>query len=111
MFEIRAEAIVGSRIRVVNTDSSTHVEQIEEWNPGERIRLRMTEFTPPLSRLAVAIEELWEFQRTGPGCTVTRTLRMFPVAWWTSGVLWLISFLLKGAIQRHMLDIRRQVER
>ena len=32
-FEIRTDEIVGSRIKVHNTDGSTHIEQIVEWQP------------------------------------------------------------------------------
>jgi hypothetical protein len=38
VFESRAPGVVGSRVRVTNTDGSGHVEEIVEWRPGERIR-------------------------------------------------------------------------
>ena len=51
-FEARTDEVVGTRIRVTNTDGSTHVEEVVEWDPGRRVRLRMGEFSAPLSRLA-----------------------------------------------------------
>lgn len=39
--ECAAPAVVGSRIRVENTDGSTHVEEIVDWQPDRRVELRM----------------------------------------------------------------------
>ena len=64
-FEARTPEVVGTRIRVTNTDGSSHVEEIVEWEPDRRLRLRMGEFSPPLSRLATGFDETWEFERTG----------------------------------------------
>ena len=64
-FEARTPDIVGSRIRVTSRDGSSHVEEIVEWQPGQRIGLHMKEFSAPLSRLAAGFEETWEFQRAG----------------------------------------------
>jgi len=33
-FEIKTATIGGSRIRVINTDGSTHVKEIVDWQPG-----------------------------------------------------------------------------
>src|SRR5438132_2698304 len=64
-FEVQTPGIVGSRIRVINTDGSNHVEEIVEWQPDQRLRLHMKEFSAPLSRLATRIEETSEFERIG----------------------------------------------
>ena len=50
--------MVGTRIRVTNTDGSTHVEEIVEWEPARRIRLRIGGFSPPLSRLATLLMKI-----------------------------------------------------
>lgn len=47
-FEIRTANIVGSRIRVTNLDGSTHVEEIVEWQPDQRLQHQMQDFSPPL---------------------------------------------------------------
>src|SRR5438034_9526669 len=62
-FEVRTASVVGSRIRVTNTNGSSHVEEIVEWQPDRRLRLCMRDFSPPLSRLATRFEETWEFER------------------------------------------------
>ena len=47
--KIRTPGVVGSCIRVTNTDGSSHVEEIVEWQPDRRLRLEMKDFSPPLS--------------------------------------------------------------
>src|SRR5947209_2431302 len=74
-FEERTPGTVGTRIRVTNLDGSSHVEEVVEWQPDQRVRLEMKEFSPPLSRLASRFEESWEFQRTDNGTHVTRSFR------------------------------------
>jgi hypothetical protein len=105
-YEIRAPGIVGSRIRVTNTDGSSHVEEIVEWQPEHRLRLQMKEFSPPLSRLATGFEESWVFQRIDHATRVTRSFTLHPKSGLTRPLLWLISFLLKRAIARHLREMR-----
>lgn len=100
-FEVRTVAVVGTRIRVTNTDGSTHVEEITEWNPDRRLRLHMDEFSPPLSRLATGFDETWELERDGDRTYVARSLDLHARSALTRPVLWLISRLLKRAIVKH----------
>src|SRR5437763_1499467 len=72
-FEVRTPEVVGTRVRVTNTDGSSHVEQITEWGHGRRLRLRLGDFSRPLSRLATSFEEVWEFEPAGDATRVTRT--------------------------------------
>jgi hypothetical protein len=106
VFEVRTPSVVGSRIRVTNRDGSTHVEEIIEWNPDRRVRLRMTEFSPPLSRLASEFEETWEFEPAGDDVRVIRSFRMFPRFAITRPLLWAVSCLLKKAVVRHLQQMR-----
>jgi hypothetical protein len=75
-FEVRTPGIVGSRIRVTNTDGSSQVEEIVEWQPDHRLRLRMQDFSAPLSRLATVFDETWEFRRIGDATKVTRSFEL-----------------------------------
>ena len=95
-----------SRIRVTNTDGSSHIEEIMEWQPNHRLRLQMKEFSPPLSRLATRFEESWAFVRIGSATRVTRTFELHPQSALTRPVLWLISLLLRRAIARHLRQMR-----
>src|SRR5262249_17004131 len=77
-FGLRTPQIVGSRIRVINTDGSSHVEQIVEWQPDRRLVLHFQEFSPPVSRLASAFDEIWDFERRGNVTNVTRSFELHP---------------------------------
>ncbi len=101
-FETKTAEIVGTRIRVTNRDSSTHVEEIVEWEPTRCLRLHMHEFSPPVSRLAISFDEAWQFERDGDLTHVVRSFEMHPRSALTRPLLWLISFLLKRAIGRHL---------
>ncbi len=105
-FETRTPNVVGTRIRVRNTDGSSHIEEIIEWQPDRRVAIHMKDFAAPLSRLATRIVETWEFSRTGSETKVARTFEMHAKSVWAWPVLWLISFLLKGAVTRHMQIMR-----
>jgi hypothetical protein len=105
-FEARTPGVVGSRIRVINTDGSSHVEEIIEWQPDRRLRLRLKEFSSPLSRLATAFDESWEFQRIDGATRVTRSFELHAKSAFAWLSLWLISFLLKRAIARQLRQMR-----
>ena len=104
-FETRTDEVVGTRIRVTNRDGSTHVEEIVEWEPTRRLRLHMHEFSPPVSRLATAFDETWEFERDGDQTHVARSFVMHPKTILTKPLLWMISLFLKRAIARHLQDL------
>ncbi|MFL5340373.1 MAG: SRPBCC family protein [Gemmataceae bacterium] len=105
-FEVRTPEVVGTRIRVTNTDGSGHVEEVAEWHPDRRLRLDMKEFSAPLSRLATGFTETWAFERLDDGTRVTRSFELHPRSAFTRSVLWLISFLMKRAIARHLRQMR-----
>lgn len=101
-FEAKTAEIIGTRIRVTNRDGSTHVEEIVEWEPTRRLRLRMHQFSPPVSWLAATFDETWEFERESDQTKVVRSFEMHPKSTLTRPLLWLISFLLKRAVARHL---------
>jgi hypothetical protein len=105
-FEVRTPNVVGTCIRVTNTDGSSHVEEIVDWQPDQQLRLHMRGFSAPLSRLATGFTETWEFERLGSTTRVTRSFELHAKTTFTRPVLWLISFLLKRAIARHLRQMR-----
>lgn len=106
VFEMRTPNVVGSRIRVTNLDGSSHVEEIVVWQPDRRLQLRMGDFSKPLSRLATAFVETWEFERVGNETKVARSFELNAASMLAKPVLWLISFCLKRAIARHLTEIK-----
>jgi hypothetical protein len=105
-FEVRTPGIVGSKIRVTNTDGSHHLEEIVEWQPERGLKMLMTEFSNPLARLASHFEETWDFKRIGNETHVTRTFQLHAKTAWSRPLLWLISFVLKKAIARHLQQMQ-----
>lgn len=105
-FEVKTTDIVGSRIRVTNKDGSSHVEEIVEWQPTQRIRLHMKEFSLPLSRLATWFVETWDFERVGNETTVTRSFEINAKSILAWPLFWVISFMLKRAIARNLREMR-----
>lgn len=104
-YEKRTADMVGSRIRVRNTDGSEHVEEIYKWIPGEAVGMRFGDFTPPLSYLATQFTEEWRFQAANGATHVVRQFQMFPTRSATRPVLWLISHLFRRAIARHLAQM------
>jgi hypothetical protein len=70
----------------------------------------MHEFSPPLSRLAVAFEELWEFERVGNKTHVTRFFQIHAKSVLARMLLWIISRFLKQAIARHLREMKTSEE-
>ena len=92
---------------MANLDGSSHVEEIVEWQPEQRIRLEFKEFSPPVSRLATRFEETWEFSRVEGGTRVVRSFRLFAKSIWARMLLWGISFFLKRAVARHLQGMKK----
>lgn len=105
-FDVRTPELLGTRIRVINRDGSSHVETITDWQPGQQLQMTMNQFTPPLSKLATHFLETWNFQPVEQGTRVTRSFELFPTSSFAKLSLWMISFLLKKAIKRHMQQLK-----
>ncbi len=104
-FETRTPEVVGTRIRVTNTDGSTHAEEIISWEPERSLQLRMTDFSPPLSWLATTFLETWEFTTEKGRTNVVRSFELRPRSRLTRPSLRLISVLLRQAIARHLRQL------
>ena len=83
------------------------MEEIVEWEPDRRLRLRMGEFSPPLSRLATGFDETLGVRadrRADEGRPLASSCTRRSTA--TRPLLWLISILLKRAIARHLRQMQ-----
>jgi len=100
-FETKTPGWVGSRIKVQNTDGSSHVEQIIEWDADNRVSLIFQEFEPPLRHLAAHFIETWEFSRLENGTEVSRSMTMFPKGLLGWLILFPISRLMKKAFEKN----------
>jgi hypothetical protein len=104
-FEKQTAEIVGSRIRVKNTDGSTHVEEIIEWDVPHQICLRFQEFQPPLQNLAEQFIETWRFRPTPSGVEATRAMDLYPKNWIGWLLLLPISRLMKKAFLQNLQNL------
>jgi hypothetical protein len=105
-FEATTPEVIGTVIRVSNTDGSSHTEEVVEWDTSRRLRLRMGDFSPPLSRLATEFDETWQFERIGAFTRVVRSFTLHPRTVASRPLLWLISLLLRRAIDRHLQQMQ-----
>lgn len=101
-FELKTAAWVGSRIKVHNTDGSSHVEEIVAWDPPRRIALKFQAFDSPLRYLAAHFLETWQFQESANGTAVSRTMALYPKNVVGRIILTPISRLMKKALAHHL---------
>lgn len=101
-FEKQTEDMLGSRIRVLNKDGSTHIEEIYAWEIGQKVCMQLCEFSPPLCHLASHFNEEWDFQEQSGSTMVTRKFQLFPKNVGTRPFLWFISLFFKRAIAQHL---------
>lgn len=104
-YEVQTSNMIGSRIRVYNTDGSSHCEEIYAWVVGKRVAMKFCAFSPPVQSLATHFLEEWEFATLDKATLVTRTFSLFPKSRLTRPVLWFISFFLKRAIDRQLVEM------
>lgn len=104
-YEQRTPNMVGSRVRVRNTDGSSHREEIYAWNPERQIGLKLYDFTAPVNRVASHFLEEWHFTSQANGTQVTRSFQLFPKQPLTWPLLWLISLLFRRAIVRQLAEM------
>ena len=110
-YEKRTSDMIGSRIRVRNTDGSEHVEEILKWVPNKELILKLQEFTPPLSYLATHFLEEWSFRTEADTTTlVTRRFQLFPSGRATRPFVWLVSLLVRRAIAASLPNCRLFVD-
>lgn len=109
-YEQRTSNMVGSRIRVRNTDGSAHCEAFCVWEEGQRIVLKLDSFTPPLDALATHFIEEWRFAARGNGTFVTRRFELFPKRTLARPLLWLIARFLRQAVIRQLAQMAKTAE-
>jgi hypothetical protein len=107
-FEVKTSEIVGSRIKVQNTDGSSHVEEIVEWDVDSKIALRFQEFDSPLRNLVSHFIETWGFRASSDGTEATRIMTMHPKGLRGWLMLIPISRLMKKAFDKHLRQMSGQ---
>jgi hypothetical protein len=104
-FETKTSDLVGSRIKVQNTDGSSHTEEIIDWDMRNRVALRLQEFNSPIQYLATHFLETWEFSQSATGTEVARTMTMYPKSTLGWLILLPISRFMKKAFEKHLAQL------
>ena len=104
-YMVKTERMVGSQFSVINSDGSNHIEEVMEWVEGERVVLKMHQFVFPLNKLATHFTEVFTFTPSDSFTIVSRKFEMFPKSALSRPILWVISLLLRKAIERHSLEM------
>jgi hypothetical protein len=105
-FECQTPSLVGSRIHVQNTDGSSHIEEIIEWDVLHKVVLRFQEFNSPLKHLATHFIEVWTFDNSANGTEVSRTMILYPKGLLGWCMLLPIAQLMKGALKKNTHQLR-----
>lgn len=96
-----ADAKVGTRFGVTNTDKSTHEETVIEYVPQQRLVMRIDNFSAPLGNLADYFVESWRFEAHASLTEIERTFELVPKNALGGVLLWMIGFGLQKAVQVH----------
>lgn len=64
---------VGAALRVLNTDGSTHREEVREVTAPRRYAVRIHGLDSVFRHLVAYVDETWELEQRGEGTHVTRT--------------------------------------
>ena len=99
-FELQTADVIGTKIKVHNKDGSSHVEEIVEWEPSQRVSLKFQNFSPPLKYFATHFMEVWEFTKNTDGVELQRSMTMYPKGVYGWLILMPISKLMKKAFEQ-----------
>lgn len=110
-FEKRTKKMVGSRIRVKNSDGTEHIEEILEWEAGKRIVMKIDGFPTTLSYLATHFIEEWNFEKTEKNETlVKRKFQLFPTSFLTRPLLGQISAFMEKSIAKQLDEMAQDYD-
>ena len=101
-FETRTPTVIGSRIKVQNTDGSSHIEEIIEWDIVNKVAMKFQEFDPPLSYLATHFIEEWSFSTSNNETEISRSMTLYPKGFYGWLMLLPISRLMKKAFEKNL---------
>jgi hypothetical protein len=111
-YEKRTDEIIGSRIRVKNSDGTQHLEEILEWEAGKKLIMKIHEFPSSLSYIATHFIEEWNFRKIGKNETlVTRNFKLYPTSFLTRLLLGQIAALFEKAVEKHLDDMANEMRK
>jgi hypothetical protein len=111
-YKERTKEVVGSRIRVKNSDGTEHLEEILEYESGKRIVMKIYDFPTALSYVATHFIEEWNFEKLGKDETlVTRKFQLFPTSFLTRPLLSQIAAFMEKSIAKQLDEMAEDMGR
>lgn len=101
-FEKKTSSIVGSKIKVENTDGSFHTEEIIEWEVNNKIVLKFYEFSSPVKYFSEKFLEEWSFAKHNGKTRVKRSMIMYPTGILGGMIIKPVSILMKKALKKNL---------
>lgn len=110
-FILKSESIKGSIIQVENTDGSSHKEEILAFEKDKYLKIKLYDFSKPLSYFSTHFFEEWALKKMEDGYKVERSMTLFSKGTISRFILKVISLSLKNAIQKHTEYVVREIDR
>ena len=107
-YEKRTDEIIGSRIRVRNSDETEHVEEVLDWEPNKKLVMKIYDFPATLSFIATHFIEEWNFEDLGENETlITRKFQLFPKSFLSRPLLGQLAGFFKTAVAKHLDEMAK----
>ena len=110
-FIIKTDSIKGTIIWVKNSDGSSHKEEILAFEKDTYLKIKMYDFSRPLSYFASFFIEEWALKKIEDGYKVERSMTLHSKGMISKFILKVISRSLKKAIQVHTEYVVREIDR
>jgi hypothetical protein len=110
-FIIKTDSIKGTIIQVKNSDGSSHKEEILAFEKDTYLKIKMYDFSRPLSYFASFFIEEWALKKIEDGYKVERSMTLLSKGMISKFILKVISRSLKKAIQVHTEYVVREIDR
>jgi hypothetical protein len=110
-FIIKTDSIKGTIIQVKNSDGSSHKEEILAFEKDTYLKIKMYDFSKPLSYFASFFIEEWALKKIEDGYKVERSMTLLSKGMISKFILKVISRSLKKAIQVHTEYVVREIDR
>lgn len=109
-YERRNDELVGSRIRVKNSDGTEHLEEILEWETNKKLVMKIYDFPTALSYMATHFIEEWNFKKLAKDETlVTRKFQIYPTSFLTRPLLGQIAGFMERAIAKQLDEMAKEL--
>ena len=110
-FIVKSESIKGSIIQVENSDGSSHKEEILEFEKDTYLKIKMYDFSKPLSYFATFFIEEWVLKKMDDHYKLVRSMTLHSKGMISNFILKVISNNLKYAIQKHTEYVIHEIDR